>query len=252
VYWLLGSGLALWAFVYIVDARNGIGLSIILYSFWFMCALAFFIRSQMRRLNIKSLLVLLFAGIGLCSTLYFAFLQMKINNGWETLYEDAKIAIQIDRYPHWQNTAKMGYPNRDDGQMVVSNNYERVAWATAGLRAIIAYPKGVGVLSHPFARHPNVSSKNQINPISPRLATHSGWVELGLAFGIPMLTLIFSALLVTFFVAACRPYPAQMTVLGIVVVITTLYMVGEVTTGHGIEILFYLLALLPGLLFTER
>lgn len=251
LYWLLGTSLTLWAFVYIVDARNGIGLSTILYGFWFICALAFFIQSQIRCLNFKSLLALLITGIGLCLILNFAYLQTTVNKGWHTLIDDAKIAVQIDRYPHWQNPAQIGYPKRDDGQMVAPNTYERVAWATAGSRAIIAYPQGVGVLAYPFAKHPNAPLKMVVSSSIPGIATHSGWVELGLAFGIPILGLIFSILLVTFIEAARHAYPARMTVLGFAVLITSLYTVGELAIQHGVEILFYLLALVPALLLTK-
>lgn len=250
-YWLLGTSLALWAFVYIVDARNGIGLSTILYSFWFLCVLIFFIRSQLRRPNIKSLLALLITGLGLCLILYFTFLQMTVNKGWHTLLEDAKVAVQIDRYPNWQNPAQMGYPKREDGQMVVPNTYERVAWATAGSRAILAYPQGVGVLAYPFAKHPQALLEIVRGSDGAGIATHSGWVELGLAFGIPILGLIFSAFLLVFMEAVRQAYPARMTVLGFVVLIFCLYTVGEVAIQHGIEILYYLLAFLPALLFTK-
>jgi hypothetical protein len=250
-YWLAGTGLALWAFVYIVDARNGIGLSTILYGFWFLCALVFFIQSQIQRPNLKSLLALAITGIGLSLILYFAFLQTTVNKGWHTLFEDAKVAIQIDRYPHWQNLAQMGYPKREDGQIVTPNIYERVAWATAGSKAIIAYPQGVGILAYPFAKHPSAPPKMATQGEIPGIATHSGWVELGLAFGIPILGLIFSALFLTFMETARQPYPAKMTVLGFVVLIMSLYTVGEVAIQHGIEILFYLLALIPALLFTK-
>jgi hypothetical protein len=241
----------LWTFVYIVDARNGIGLSTILYGFWFICALVFFIQSQIRRTNLKSLLALLITGIGLFLILFFAYLQTAVNKGWHTLIDDAKIAVQIDRYPHWQNLAQMGYPKRDDGQMVVPNTYERVAWATAGSRAIIAYPQGVGVLAYPFVKHPNALPKMAVGPNILGIATHSGWVELGLAFGIPVLVLIFGILLVTFIEAARHAYPARMTVLGFVITIFCLYIVGEVAVQHGIEILYYLVALIHALLFVK-
>lgn len=251
LYWLLGTSLALWAFVYIVDARNGIGLSTILYGFWFLCAIVFFIRSQLRRPNVKSLLALLITGLGLCLILYFAFLQMTVNKGWHTLIEDVKVAVQIDRYPNWQNLAQMGYPKREDGQMVVPNTYERVAWATAGSRVILSYPQGVGVLAYPFAKHPLAPPKMVVSPNSSGIATHSGWVELGLAFGIPILGLIFLALLLPFMGAARQAYPARMTILGFVILIFSLYTVGEVAIQHGIEILYYLLAFIPALLLTK-
>lgn len=251
IYWLVGTGLALWAFVYIVDARNGIGLSTILYGFWFLCALTFFIQSQFRRPNLRSVFALLIAGISLCLIVYFAFLQTTVNKGWHTLWADAKLAVQIDRYPHWQNLSQMGYPKREDGQIVTSSTYERVAWATAGSGAMIAYPQGVGVLAYPFVKHPNAPPKMTAQGEIHGIATHSGWVELGLAFGIPMLGLIFSALLLTFLEAARHPYPARMTVLGFVVLIACLYTVGELTIQHGIEILFYLLPFLSALLLAK-
>ena len=251
VYWLFGTGLALWAFVYIVDARNGIGLSMILYSFWFVCVLVFLIRSQLRSPNVKSLLALFITGLGLCLILYFAFLQMTVNKGWHTFLEDAKVAVQIDRYPNWQNPAQMGHPKREDGQTVVPNTYERVAWATAGSRATLSYPQGVGVLAYPFAKHPLAPPKMVVSPNSLGIATHSGWVELGLAFGIPILGLIFLALLLTFMEAARQAYPARMTVLGLIVLIFSLYTVGEVAIEHGLEILYYLLAFIPTLLLTK-
>ncbi len=86
--------------MYIVDARNGIGLSTILYSFWFLCALVFFIQSQIRRLNLKSVFALVITGIGLILIVYFAFLQTTVNKGWYTLIDDVKISLQIDSYPH--------------------------------------------------------------------------------------------------------------------------------------------------------
>ena len=76
----------------------------------------------------------------------------------------------------------------------------------------------------------------------PGIATHSGWVELGL---------IFSVLLLVFVEAARHAYSARMAVLGFVVLIACLYSVGEVAIHHDIEILFYLLALAPALLLKK-
>lgn len=251
VYWLIGTSLAMWSFVYIVNARNGIGLLTILYGFWFFCALIFFIRSHLRFPNLNSLLVLLIASLCLSVVLYFAYLQTTVNNGWQNLFEDSKVAVQIDRYPNWQNPSQMGYPKREDGQVVNSGTYERVAWATAGARAMISYPQGVGVLAYPFTKHPNAPLNMGVGSSSPGIATHSGWVELGLAFGIPILGLIFTILMFVFIKAARYAYPARMTVLGFVVLIFCLYTVGEVAIQHGIEILYYFLGLLPALLFAK-
>ena len=226
-------------------------MSTILYSFWLICALVFFIRSQIYRPNLKSFLVLLLAIISLCLILYFAFLQTTVNKGWYTLLKDAKLAVQIDVYPHWENPAQMGYPKHEDGQVVAPNNYERIAWAVAGTRAILQYPQGVGTLAYPFAKHPQAPPNMPVGPNVPGISTHSGWVEIGLAFGLPMLGLMFAILLTTFINAVRGAYPAKMTTLGFIVVLSFLYLVGEIATKHGLEILFYLLAIVPALMLAK-
>ena len=247
ICWGLATVMALWSFVYVVDARNGIGLSSILYLFWFGCAVVLLIQSQLTQPNLKNWLVFLLALASLLVVLFFAIQQAKLNQGWSTLIEDAKIAVQIDRYEHWQNP-QMGYPLKSTGQVVTINNYERIAWATAGARAILQNPQGVGLLAYPFSKHPNAPKRVLEISSKPGLATHSGWVELGLAFGLPMLGLLLLSLVITFINAVRGAYPAKMTVLGLAILILFLYTTGEVAIAHGLEILFYFLGLLPALL----
>lgn len=251
LYWFMATAMALWAFVYIVDARNGIGLSTILYGFWFGCATIILIQSEMKLRNLKSWFIFLFAAAGLLLILYFAFQQTKVNSGWANLVDDAKIAVQIERYPNWQNLAQLGYPKRDDGKIVTPNTYERVAWATAGSRAILGSPLGVGVLSYPFKIHPMRPPSMPGGHSISAIATHSGWVELGLSFGLPILVLIFGSLLLSLMNALSGAYPAKMTILGICILTLCFYTVGEATIDHGLEVLFFLLALPPALMFTS-
>lgn len=251
ICWLIATLMALWSFVYIVDARNGIGLSSILYVFWFGCAITLLIKNQLNQTNFNHWLIFLLAIGSLVLVLFFALQQAKLNRGWGNLIEDAKIAVQIDRYQHWQNPSQMGYPLNNAGQTVTGNNYERIAWATAGARAIFQNPQGVGVLAYPFAKHPNAPKRMLEHPLKPRLATHSGWVELGLAFGLPMLGFLLLSLGITFGNAVRGSYPAKMTVLGLVILVFFLYTVGEIAIAHGLEILFYLLGLLPALLWNK-
>jgi hypothetical protein len=250
LFWFLGTVLVLWTFVYIIDTRNGIGLSCILSGFWFIYALFNLIQNQMYHQNIKNFILPLISGLGLCFVLYFAFLQSNLNKGWDNFFDDVILSVQIDRYPHWQNLTKEGFPKHADGKIVTQNTYERFAWGAVGLRAIIAYPQGVGVLAYPLEINPKIPNAKVANR-SYRIATHSGWVELGLAFGIPILGMIFSALLVTFINAISRPYPARMTVMSFIIMVTSTYSVTEATTQHGIEILYFLMHLISALLLTK-
>ncbi len=248
LFWFVGTVMVLWSFVYIVDARNGIGLSTILHSFWFICATVILIQGQMKEINLKGWLIFLFAAAGLLLILFFASLQSKVNAGWSSIISDVKIAVQIDRYPNWQNIDQLGYPKREDGQTVTPNTYERVAWAVAGSRAILQNWAGVGILSRPFSMHPSHPTKLPTGQGASGISTHSGWVELGLAFGVPALILIFSSLLQSFVNVIRGTYPAKMSILGFIVLIIFLYTVGEAAIDHGLEILFFFLALIPALM----
>jgi hypothetical protein len=97
--------MVVWSFVYIVDTHNGIALGTIWYSFWFICMIIILIQGQMKQVNLKGWHLFLFAAAGLLLILYFASLQTKVSTGWSILISDAKIAVQIDRYPSWQNLA---------------------------------------------------------------------------------------------------------------------------------------------------
>ena len=251
ICWGLATVMALWSFVYVVDARNGIGLSSILYFFWFACAVILLIQSQLSQPNLKNWLVFLLAVASLLLVLFFAIQQAKLNRGWSTLIEDAKIAIQVNHYQHWQNPeqTELPLPLNNKKILVDSSNYLRIAWATVGIRAIPRNPQGVGVLTYPFARHPDAPMKMREDPSRLGISTHSGWIELGLAFGLPMLGFLLLSLAITFINAVRGSYPAKMTVLGLVILILFLYTTGEVAIAHGLEILFYLLGLLPALLW---
>lgn len=252
-YWFAGVLITLWSFVYIVNARNGIGLSILLFIFLLTCAIRFLIKNK-DKLGIRIWAYISLLTASMLIILLFTFAQMKVNLGWITLIDDAKIAVQIDRYPHWKypsTMGTMGYPINSAGNRVTGNNYERIAWAVAGLRAISLYPQGVGFLAFPYSWHDN-DYKNPLDngPALPPISTHSGWIELGLAFGQPILALIFLAITFTFIAATRNPYPTKMTVLSLLVLIVFLYSTGEVAINHGLEILFFFLALLPTLLLS--
>lgn len=241
--WLIGSLIVLWSFVYIVNSRNGIGLSIILCVFWFVYITLDLLMSKSKASGFNSWKKIALMMIGLVIVSYFTVAQLKVNEGWNSLMDDAKIALQLDRYPNWANSELMGFPKDETGRILTkaSNNYERIAWALAGSRAILAYPIGVGILAYPFAKHPSAPEIMLMGSNKAGIATHSGWVELGLAFGLPILLLIFLAIMTIFLICIFEKIPTKMTVLSFLILITFLYATGEVAIDHGLEILFYLL-----------
>ena len=252
VYCFLGTALVLWAFVFVVDSRIGVGLAVVLFSFWLIVTLVISIQCIIFSSTKKGSKALVFCVLCLCLALSFALFHTNINKGWSTFLEDTRIGVQINQYQNWKNSTQMGYPKRDDGSEVVRNTYDRVSWATIGAITIFNQPLGVGILKSPMLKisNPPIQQNAELN--KKMFSTHSGWVELGLAFGIPILCLILFALSFVFIEALRRPYQMRMTILGFTVLILCLYAVGEVAIQHGLEILFYLLTLLPTLFLIEN
>ena len=244
LFWLSGSALVFYAYVFIFDARNGMGLAAILVLGLFVAGVIGLVRLSKKSTNKKGvkeitffLVVLLFLG-GV-----FAYQQLKHNPGWAYLIEDAKIAVQIDQYPEWQRSnSSHVYPKTDSGRQVTGNNYERVAWATVGLRLLGEHPLGEGLL------HKSFRILLQANyPGATPMATHSGWIDLSLAFGVPGVILMWGILLTTFCLALRNKGPLMMTVLVLSLMLFLLYSVGELSNAHSLEILLYWFAMLAAL-----
>ena len=251
-FWLSGVLLILFSYTTIIDTRNGIGIATILLAAWMMIILLAKLRSIKNRSGNnfnasywKSLIVL---AAPLVVLLYFIQGHLQINQGWNHFFEDLHIAAQIDRYPQWQNTPQLGYPKTASGEMVYPNNYERAAWATAGIDSIAQNPLGFGLLEHSLER-----VIKQSYPHATIKSSHSAWIDYGLAFGIPGLILTLGALLSIIGIALrqmCRSTSSNVQIAtwvasGLLLTFT----VAEVSSKHSIEILFFCIALLSAMIF---
>ena len=248
VYASLGIFLATYSFVFIFDTKAGVALVVILIGFWVLfgsVSLAVKIlkfRKQKNYINAYKKLAGIFL-IFVTLVGFLAFKHVKNNPGWETLFSDIAIAVQIDKYPNWQNPSKYGIPLRKDGTTVASNTYERVSWATVGLKLIAMQPLGNGVF-----RSFSEQVKSLVPGFDSAAYTHSAWVDLGLAFGLPGILLLPVALIVMFGRAAAGLSGCyKATIITFTLATLVLYAVGEYAFQHGIEILFYVCGLLGGL-----
>jgi hypothetical protein len=130
----------------------------------------------------------------------FAFAILNIHKsssspGWSSLLSDIKISAQINQFEHWKNPGKFGYPINENGQTVVSNTYERMAWAVAGWQLIKEEPLGYGSINNSFKGMLNYQKIEHNVPGQ----THSGWTDFALAFGIPgLLIIVFTQLVIIF------------------------------------------------------
>lgn len=251
---LLGMLLLLYSYVFIFDTKNGLIVSVFLLSGWTLISLInLYLIQKKKNISVSHLLRSLMLIICVALTAGFFIKQhVQVNLSWQNLISDIKVATQIDTYPHWKNIKEMGYPNNALNQPVASNTYERVAWARAGAREILANPLGVGVLASPYSALTNpkeylAMKKNQ----NGLIATHSAWVEFGLAFGWPFLSLIFASMasLIYFSFGATQ---FRYTALSLIGVIALIYLLGEVSSQHGVEILYYFLALVAALVIPRQ
>jgi hypothetical protein len=240
-YLLISLFLPIYSFVYIFDARNGIGISALLFLI-FIFFLFFFNITNVSNFKVSNLTILvkkLFIFIILIFLFSFLFIQHdKFNTGWRTIVKDATLAVQIDQYQNWKNLPELGYPKHEDGKNVSINTYERVAFARVGLRLLAYDPFGIGIL-----RSLPVQMKEVGIDFSYHAYTHSAWIDLGLAYGIVgmliPITILFLLLAQNFFK---KELPNKNLLIFLIINFFVLYFIGEYAFQHGIEILFFFIA----------
>ena len=251
--------LPLYVYVFVLDTRNGIALAL----FSILQAILILVyrsikakvikldnQSQKNRVGNHKLkifnVVLVMLGVIIIVAVIYA--HTVLNTGWHTIIEDAKIGIQVSEFSNWQNPQVQGYPSTVDGRTVIPNTYERFAWATAGLTIFMPEnPLGVGILKEPFRillldKYPNGGAYIP--------STHSAWIEIGLAYGYPGLILLMGSLLSIFWLSVTESDSKfQYSAMLLSSTLLLLYLVGEISSQHSIEILCFMITMLTFLLF---
>lgn len=241
IFWLSGSALILFAYTKIIDTRNGIGLALILISAW----LAYIAFKKISRLNFFQAFSAILIPILVLG--FFTQEHLAHNKGWNHFIEDIEVGLQIDKIPNWQDIKIMGYPNTLAGEPVYPNNYERTAWATAGVKTLQQNPLGFGLLEHSLG----YLVKKQY-PRATVMSSHSGWIDFGLAFGIPGLVLILGSLASIIFLALRSNSANALPVIWMTSSLLLTFTVAETSSKHSIEILFFFIGLLTLLLGSKR
>lgn len=239
IWILFGIILPFYAFVNIFNAKNGVGISIILFFFWIIYgAIYIFINSRSEsKLKIlfknKKIYLLLTT---LIIVLFLSFQHSKLSPGWNTLIEDFAISVQVEKYKNWRDPGKYGYPKKQNGETVAPNTFERIAWATVGLKLIAEDPVGIGIF-----RALRIQMEQRGIEFNGGVYTHSGWVDLGLAYGLPGLILLPMCFLICLIGAIAQlKKPGATVIISLSVVMLMAYLVGEYAFQHGIEILIYM------------
>ena len=112
--------------------------------------------------------------------------------GWNTVFQDAKTGLDIDSNEQWQKMeGSVPFPLNSLGIPSVSNTYTRFAYAAVGARLISQYPLGYGSINQSFN---GLQTLAQV-PHEHQGQVHSGWIDFGLAFGVPGLLLLLSSMI---------------------------------------------------------
>jgi hypothetical protein len=230
---LIGVSAVLVSFV-LVNTRNGIAAFLILMILWLSGYLYKSIKSRKYLLPVTVLVLLIpLSGVAIQK-------HLMLNNHWNTLLADIKVGYQIDKYDHWQSHSK-GFPQNELGVVVNVSNYERMAFAIAGLRYLSQNPLGAGILADSFRK---MAAKNGIESHSLRF-THSGWIDLSLAVGVPGILLIFSSMLSSVYWAMKRQSELASVTVWLLVAITIFWLIAELATNkHFVEMLIFMLVFL--------
>jgi hypothetical protein len=182
----------------VANSKNGIGIGAILIALFLLSILVLVI--GVKDFNKRVFGLFLIAAMTVISGSALVIHKKSASRGWESLFADIKTSIKIDEYQAWRGpVASKGesYPNNDLGFRVAENTYERYSWMIAGIREIVKHPLGYGLINHQsFPRWLKVDEVS----FDHWGSTHAGWVDLGLSFGLPAISMVFSSIVMIFII----------------------------------------------------
>jgi O-Antigen ligase len=186
--WLLGLVLVLVSAL-VSSTKNGIAIALALCVF---LAVVVVINSISHRGGSKMLSGAFLVLIVILSAGIWEGHKSLSSRGWDTIFQDAALGLDIDTNKQWQKgEGTVPAPLNSRGVEAALNTYSRFAYAAVGIRLISQYPLGYGSINRSFK---GLQEQAQI-PHEHEGQVHSGWIDFGLAFGIPGLVLIFSSML---------------------------------------------------------
>lgn len=222
------------------NSKNGVGIGVILLMLFLAFILISIFRDKYSHKKLHGIVLLSF------SMVIFGILILihgkNASPGWGTLFSDIETAIQIDKYQAWRGPSASGnesIPKNDLGITVPENTYERFAWIAAGSREVLKYPLGYGLINHPsFAR---VLAKEGID-FDGQASTHSGWLDLALAFGLPAIIVLFTCLLLILYLILIKKSAIKFHEFLAIWVSLAVFFAGfvqEITYKHTFEALIF-------------
>lgn len=188
VVWLLGLTLVLISAL-VSSTKNGIAVALGLCA---LLAVVVLINSLLQKGGSKVLSAAVLVIVVSLSVGIWKGHKSSAYKGWDTVFQDAALGLDIDNNKQWQKTeGTVPMPLNSLGEPAASNTYTRFAYAAVGVKLISEYPFGYGSINQSFKglqAYANIPHEHEGQ-------VHSGWIDFGLAFGIPGLLMIFSSML---------------------------------------------------------
>jgi hypothetical protein len=133
------------------------------------------------RKNLKAFLVSLFIFSSAGTLFVFHYND---DARWARLFQTVELAVDIDGNRAWVGDGTQR-PKLADGSDPGNSNYERIAWATAGIHMILENPLGVGYGRNSFGHE----GQREYGLKNLGHHSHSGLIDWTLAVGFPGLLL---------------------------------------------------------------
>jgi hypothetical protein len=235
---LFSSGLILVMVSAILSStKNGVAIQVFLYLFLAIALVGSYVASR-QFFNLKNLAVI---GLILLALGFAAhFHQKTASTGWNSIFADVAVAVDIDQHTQWQKReGSVAVPLNHLGNPVAMNTYYRTAYAAAGIRLIGMYPLGYGSINQSFVgmqRHAGIQSEH-LGQI------HSGWIDFGLAFGIPGLVIVFLTLVSTIYLGLRSRLQTNLVPVVICITLIPFCLIAETSYKQYFESLIFFIAL---------
>jgi hypothetical protein len=234
--WLLGLILVLVSAV-LSNTKNGVAIALALCT---LLAGIVVVNSIFRKGVSKVLPVIVVTAIVLLSIGVWESHKSMAYRGWDTVFQDAALGVDIDNNKQWQKgEGTVPMPLNSLGVPAALNTYTRFAYAAVGMRLIEEYPMGFGSINRSFEELLNLA---QI-PHEYERQTHSGWIDFGLAFGIPGLILIFATLLSIIYFGLTRKCAVTLPWVMVCAAFIPFGLIAEITYKQYFEATIFFLSL---------
>jgi hypothetical protein len=219
------------------NTKNGIAILIFLYIFLVIVLCTYYLLNK-SIFNARHLIALIL--ILVIVSFVVQYHKSTASKGWESLFYDVAVATDIDKNKQWQKIEGTVLPPlNSQGDLAAQNTYSRAAWATVGLHLLLKHPLGYGSINQSFIelqKYAGIQNENMGQ-------THSGWIDFGLAFGIPGLAIIFLTYLSTIYFGLRNRLYSNLVPVVICITLIPFGLFAEISYKQYFESLIFFIAL---------